>query len=140
MKKVKNYIDSELAKKKVARYRYWSIKDEQGITISTSEEEGKSFSEVLDKIVSDNVDAEVQIKYGTNEQSSRNNPPLFIQINEKIEWVEPEEEVVKINGVPHKPDRNGNVNIQFPEIKTEKAEYIGTFKQEVEMQHVDTSK
>lgn len=116
MKKVKNYIDPDLAKKKIARYKYWSVKDENGITILSSDDnsDNRSFGEVLDKIFADNVDAEVQIKYGTNEQSSRQNPPFFIQVNEAIEWIEPEEpETVQINGVPHKLDKNGNVNINL---------------------------
>ena len=64
-KKVKNYIDASLAKTKIARYKYWSIKDESGVTICSSEEnnpDNKSFSEVLDKINKDNVDAEIQIR------------------------------------------------------------------------------
>jgi hypothetical protein len=125
MKRVKNYIETELAKKKIARYKYWSIKDENGITIVSSEDnaEGRSFGEMLDKIIADNVDAEVQVKYGTNEQSSRQNPPFFIKVNEEIEWIEPEEdEEVKINGVPHKVDKNGNVNINLTTPKMERPE------------------
>ncbi|WP_062053771.1 hypothetical protein [Aquimarina longa] len=116
MKKVKNYIAPDLAKKKIARYKYWNIKDESGISITSSEDitDGRSFGEVLDAIISDNVDAEVQVKFGTNEQSSRQNAPIFIRINETIEWVEPEEEeTININGVAHKVDKNGNVNINF---------------------------
>lgn len=138
MKKVKNYIDIELAKKKIARYSFWCIKDETGITIASSESnnpDSKNFEEYLDKINADNIDAEVQIKYGTNELSSRSNPPLFIRINEEIEWVEPEpEETVSINGVPHKLDKNGNVNINLttPEkINEPKAEVI-------QMDHIRT--
>ncbi|PHQ85483.1 MAG: hypothetical protein COB65_02940 [Thalassobium sp.] len=141
MKKVKNYIEPELAKKKIARYKYWSIKDEGGITICTSDEnnpDNKSFAEVLNKIVKDNVDAEVQIRYGTSDQSSRQNPPLFIKINEKIEWVEPEEDSVSINGTPHRVDKNGNVNINLtsPDNKesgAEKAIPIDTFRQEIDL-------
>ena len=79
MKRVKNYITTDLAKKKIARYKFWSIKDENGITITSSDDdkETRSFSDILDKIISDNVDAEVQVKFGTNEQSSRQNNPLF---------------------------------------------------------------
>jgi len=141
MKKTKNYIESELAKKKTARYKYWSIKDENGITILSSDDENdnRSFDEVLDKIIEDNVDAEVQVKYGTNEQSSRNNPPYFIRINEEIEWVEAEEETVNVNGVPHKLDKNGNVSINLNtpapvEPKIERAVPIDTFRQEMEIQ------
>jgi hypothetical protein len=141
MKRTKNYIESELAKKKTARYKYWSIKDENGITILSSDDENdnRSFSEVLDKIITDNVDAEVQVKYGTNEQSSRNNPPYFIRINQEIEWVEAEEETVNVNGVPHKLDKNGNVNISLNtptpvEPKVERAVPIDTFRQEMEIQ------
>jgi len=141
MKRTKNYIASELAKKKTARYKYWSIKDENGITILSSDDENdnRSFSEVLDKIIEDNVDAEVQVKYGTNEQSSRNNPPYFIRINQEIEWVEAEEEIVNVNGVPHKLDKNGNVNISLNtptpiEPKAERAVPIDTFRQEMEIQ------
>lgn len=141
MKKTKNYIESELAKKKTARYKYWSIKDENGITILSSDDENdnRSFDEVLDKIIEDNVDAEVQVKYGTNEQSSRNNPPYFIRINEEIEWVEAEEETVNVNGVPHKLDKNGNVSINLNtpapvEPKVERAVPIDTFRQEMEIQ------
>jgi len=132
MKRTKNYIDTELAKKKVSRYKYWSVKDENGITISSSDEESEdnhNFSELLDRIIADNVDAEIQVKYGTNEASSRNNPPFFIKINESIEWVEPIEETVNINGQEHKVDKNGNVNInlstpevvqsEYPNVKTE---------------------
>jgi hypothetical protein len=142
MKKVKNYIDHELAKKKIARYKYWSVKDEAGITICTSDENNpdkKSFEEVLKQIMKDNVDAEIQVRYGTSDQSSRQNPPLFIKINEKIEWVEPEEDTVSINGVPHKVDKNGNVNINLrtPSVpeqpKVEKAVPIDTFRQEIDM-------
>ena len=141
MKKVKNYIDHELAKKKIARYKYWSIKDEGGITICTSEEnnpDNKNFEEVLKQIMKDNVDAEIQIRYGTSDQSSRQNPPLFIKVNEKIEWVEPEEDNVNINGVPHKVDKNGNVNINFktptiPQPKVEKAVPVDTLRQEIDM-------
>ena len=140
MKKVKNYIDTDLAKKKLARYKYWSIKDENGITISAVDDnnpDNKSFAEVLDKIITDNVDAEVQIKYGTNEQSARQNPPFFITVNEKIEWIEPEpEDMVKINGVPHQVDKNVNVNINLTtrhEPIAERAEII-TNKDELEMQ------
>jgi len=143
MKKTKNYIDIELAKKKIARYKYWSVKDENGITISSSDEENednKSFSDLLDRIINDNVDAEIQVKYGTNEASSRNNPPFFIKINEDIEWIEPEEETVTINGKQHKVDKNGNVNINLstPEViqpqqpKIETAQ-IDTVRQEMEI-------
>jgi len=141
MKKVKNYIDADLAKKKVARYKYWSIKDENGITIASSDEDnpdGKSFDEVLDKIIGDNVDAEIQIKYGTNEQSARNNPPYFVKINQEIEWIDPEpEETVNINGVPHKVDKNGNVNItlsQPEKPKVERVESYTTIRDEMEVQ------
>ena len=142
MKRTKNYIESELAKKKTARYKYWSIKDENGITILSSDDENdnRSFDEVLDKIIADNVDAEVQVKYGTNEQSSRNNPPYFIRINEEIEWVEAEEETINVNGVPHKLDKNGNVSINLntpvptEQPKVEKAVPIDTFRQEMEIQ------
>lgn len=141
MKRIKNYIEAELAKKKIARYKYWSIKDENGITIVSSEDEveGRNFGEMLNKIISDNVDAEVQIKYGTNEQSSRQNPPLFIRVNETIEWIEPEEETVQINGVAHKLDKNGNVNINLSNPNQEEkrehgAVQIDTFRQELEMQ------
>ncbi|WP_438712316.1 hypothetical protein ACSTS3_10460 [Aquimarina muelleri] len=116
MKKIKNYIAPDLAKKKIARYKYWNIKDESGISITSSEDitDGRSFGEVIDGIIGDNVDAEVQVKFGTNEQSSRQNAPIFIRINETIEWVEPEEdESIKINGVPHRVDKNGNVNISL---------------------------
>lgn len=143
MKKIKNYIQSDLAKKKITRYKYWSIKDENGITIVSSEddEEGQNFSELLDRIITDNVDAEVQVKYGTNEQSSRQNPPLFIRINEEIEWVDPivdEPETVTLNGVTHPVDKNGNVNINLatptveqPKIESANVDY---FRQEMEMQ------
>ena len=145
MKRTKNYIDIELAKKKIARYKYWSVKDENGITISSSDDEdlldNRSFSELMDKIISDNVDAEVQVKYGTNEASSRNNPPFFIKINEDIEWVEPIEETVNINGVEHKVDKNGNVNINLstpeypksdePKIESARIDYV---RQEMDMQ------
>lgn len=142
MKKVKNYIEPDLAKKKITRYKYWSVKDEGGTTICSSDEnnpDNKSFAEVLNKIVKDNVDAEVQIRYGTSDQSSRQNPPLFIKINEEIEWVEPEDDRVSINGVPHKVDKNGNVNINFRspaanEPQAEKAIPIDTIRQELEIQ------
>ncbi|MCB0396834.1 MAG: hypothetical protein KDD36_09285 [Flavobacteriales bacterium] len=142
-KRVKNYITADLAKKKIARYKYWSVKDENGITIASSDEnnpDGKSFGEVLDKIIGDNVDAEVQVKYGMNEQSSRNNPPYFVKINEEIEWVEPadDDETVKINGVPHKVDKHGNVNInlttQSNQPKVEHAEPVSTIRDELELQ------
>lgn len=145
MRKVKNYIESDLAKRKITRYKYWSIKDENGITIVSSDDnpEGKSFSELLDKIISDNVDVEVQVKYGTNEQSSRQNPPMFVRINQDIEWIDPveeEPEEVRINGVAHKVDKNGNVNINLatpvqsdPEPKIESGN-IDYFRQEMEMQ------
>jgi len=145
MRKVKNYIESDLAKRKITRYKYWSIKDENGITIVSSDDnpEGKSFSELLDKIISDNVDVEVQVKYGTNEQSSRQNPPMFVRINQDIEWIDPveeEPEEVRINGVAHKVDKNGNVNINLAtpiqsdsESKVETAN-IDYFRQEMEMQ------
>lgn len=114
MKKTKNYIDSELAKRKITRYKFWAIKDEGGITIATSEDDkSQSFTEHLDDLIEQNVDAEVQIKFGVNEQSARQNNPIFIKINDSIEWVEPEDEEVKINGIPHKVDRNGNVNINL---------------------------
>ncbi len=122
MKRVKNYIAPDLAKKKIARYKYWSIKDETGITITSSEDtqEGRSFADLLDKIIVDNVDAEIQVKFGTNEQSSRQNTPIFIRVNEAIEWIEPEEEeTIKINGVPHRLDKNGNVNINLKAPQTE---------------------
>ncbi len=145
MRKVKNYIESDLAKRKITRYKYWSIKDENGITIVSSDDnpEGKSFSELLDKIISDNVDVEVQVKYGTNEQSSRQNPPMFVRINQDIEWIDPVEEdpeEVRINGVAHKVDKNGNVNINLatpiqsesePKVETANIDY---FRQEMEMQ------
>ncbi len=140
MKKVKNYVDQELAKKKVARYKYWSIKDETGVTITSSEDaqDGRSFADLLDKIIGDNVDAEIQVKFGTNEQSSRQNTPIFIRINETIEWIEPEEdETIKINGVPHKLDKTGNVNInlQPPNVETPTIEMPNDgFRQEFEMQ------
>jgi hypothetical protein len=147
MKRVKNYIAADLAKKKIARYKYWSIKDENGITICSQEdnnEEKLDFSQMLDKIISDNVDVEVQIKYGSNEQSSRHNPPMFIKVNEEIEWVEPvEEESVTINGVAHKVDKNGNVNINFtqPELQQQsftqpqiETAQIDTFRQEMDLQ------
>ena len=143
MKKTKTYIESDLAKKKVSRYKYWAVKDESGIIISTSDDEGsdKSFSEVLDKIISDNVDAEISVKFGTTEQSARQNIPFFIKVNEEIEWIEPEEETVTINGQQHKVDKNGNVNINFstPEVqrieqpKVETAR-IDTVRQEMDMQ------
>lgn len=142
MKRTKNYIEADLAKKKTARYKYWSIKDENGITIVSSDDnpDNRSFDQVLDNIIADNVDAEVQIKYGTNEQSSRNNPPFFIRINETIEWVEPEEETIKVNGVPHRVDKNGNVNISLntptptEHSRTERAVPIDTIRQEMEIQ------
>ena len=143
MRKVENYIDSELAKKKIARYRFWSIKDENGITIVSSDDnpEGKSFGDYLDKIIHDNVDAEVQVKYGTTEQSSRQNPPFFIKINQEIEWIDPveeEPEQVTINGVKHKVDKNGHVNInlatsRIEEPKVEPANY-DFIRQEMDMQ------
>ncbi len=140
MKKVKNYIGADLAKKKIARYKYWSIKDENGVTITSSEDaqEGRSFADLLDKIINDNVDAEVQVKFGTNEQSSRQNTPIFIRINEAIEWIEPEEdETIKINGVPHKLDKNGNVNINLstPQVETPVIESSNDMvRQEMEIQ------
>lgn len=138
MKKVKSYIDIELAKKKIARYSYWLIKDERGIIICTSDGEnpdGKSFEEYLENITKDNIDAEVQIKYGNNELSARKNPPFFIKINEEIEWVEPEpEETVSINGVPHKLDRNGNVNINL----TTPEKMIEPKTEVVQMDHIRT--
>lgn len=141
MKRVKNYIEPELAKKKIARYKYWSIKDENSITIVSSDDnpEGKNFGDFLDKIIADNVDAEVQIKYGTNEQSSRQNPPFFIKVNQEIEWVEPEEEdTVSINGIAHKVDKNGNVNINLstPEVQQPIVENanVDVFRQEMDMQ------
>lgn len=128
MKKIKNYIESDLAKKKISRYKFWAIKDESGITIATSEDDSsKSFGEHLDEIIELNVDAEVQIKFGVNEQSARQNNPIFVKINETIEWIEPEDEEVKINGVPHKVDKNGNVNINLttPEMPTpERVEFV----------------
>jgi len=142
MKKVKNYIDADLAKKKIARYKYWSVKDEAGITICTSEENNpdqKSFEDTLKKIMKDNVDAEIQVRYGTSDQSSRQNPPLFIKINEKIEWVEPAEDTVSINGINHPVDKNGNVNINLTSPKVheqpqvEKAVPIDTFRQEIDI-------
>lgn len=144
MKKVKNYIAPELAKKKLARYKYWSLKDENGITVCSSEEnnpDNKGFAEVLDQIIEDNVDAEVQVKFGTSEQSSRQNIPFFIKINDEIEWVEPEEpDQIKINGVPHRTDKNGNVNIQLSAMqeqeqrpRVEQAEQI-TWRDEMEIQ------
>ncbi len=140
MKKVKNYIAPDLAKKKIARYKYWNIKDESGISITSSEDitDGRSFGEVLDNIIADNVDAEVQVKFGTNEQSSRQNAPIFIRVNETIEWVEPEEdETIKINGVPHKMDKNGNVNINLtnPQVETPIIEHPNdVIRQEMELQ------
>lgn len=144
MKKVKNYIQADLAKKKIARYKYWSIKDENGITICSCEDnndEKIDFSEMLDKIILDNVDAEVQVKYGTSEQSSRHNPPFFIQINDSIEWIDPEpDDTVTINGVAHKVDRNGNVNINLasPEVVQpqviEPTIQIDSFRQEMDVQ------
>ncbi len=140
MKKIKNYIAPDLAKKKIARYKYWNIKDESGISITSSEDstDGRSFGEVLDGIIADNVDAEVQVKFGTNEQSSRQNAPIFIRINETIEWVEPEEEeTIKINGVPHKLDKNGNVNINLstPQVETPTIEtHSDVIRQEMELQ------
>lgn len=140
MKKVKNYIAPELAKKKIARYKYWSIKDESGITIVSSDDaQDQSFAELLDKIIADNVDAEVQVKFGTTESSSRQNVPIFIRINETIEWIEPEDdETIKINGVPHKVDKNGNVNINLttPPVETPviEANPVDTFRQELELQ------
>ncbi|GAA4276286.1 hypothetical protein [Aquimarina mytili] len=140
MKKVKNYIAPDLAKKKIARYKYWNIKDESGISITSSEDitDGRSFGEVLDNIIADNVDAEVQVKFGTNEQSSRQNAPIFIRVNETIEWVEPEEEeTIKINGVPHKLDKNGNVNINLstPQVETPIIESPNdVIRQEMELQ------
>lgn len=149
MKKVKNYIQAELAKKKIERYKYWCIKDENGISICSSEDnnpENKGFADYLDKIILDNVDVEVQIKYGTNEQSSRQNPPFFIKINDSIEWIDPEEDdSVTINGVPHKVDKNGHVNINLtqpsPAVPIQKIEepkvetdYMDMFRQEMDMQ------
>ncbi len=140
MKKVKNYIAPDLAKKKIARYKYWNIKDESGISITSSEDitDGRSFEEVLDAIIADNVDAEVQVKFGTNEQSSRQNAPIFIRVNETIEWVEPEEEeTIKINGVPHKMDKNGNVhiNLNTPQVETPVIESPNdVMRQEMEIQ------
>jgi hypothetical protein len=142
VKKVKNYIEADLAKRKIARYKYWSIKDENGITIVASDDnpDGQSFGDFLDKIIGDNVDAEVQVKYGTNEQSSRQNPPFFILINQDIEWIDPEQDdSVRINGIPHKVDKNGNVNINLttPEqVQTPVIEpaNIDTFRQEMEIQ------
>lgn len=146
MKRVKNYIAADLAKKKITRYKYWSIKDENGITICSQEdnnEEKLDFGAMLDKIIADNVDVEVQIKYGTNEQSSRHNPPMFVKVNEEIEWIEPEEEdSVTINGVAHKVDKNGNVNINFTQSESQQpysnpkveAVQIDTFRQELDMQ------
>lgn len=146
MKKVKNYIDADLAKKKIARYRYWTIKDENGITIISSDDNpnNQSFEDVLDKIIADNVDAEIQVRFGTNDQSSRQNTPLFIRVNESIEWIEPEDELdetIKVNGVPHKLDKNGNVNINLntpepsykaqPQIENGNIDF---FRQEMEMQ------
>lgn len=143
MKKVKNYIDADLAKKKLTRYKYWSIKDENGITIVSADDnpERKSFADFLDIIINDNVDAEVQVKYGTNEQSSRHNAPFFIKINQEIEWVDPvveEADQVTINGVKHPVDKNGNVNINLatptpeqPRIENGNIDY---FRQELEMQ------
>jgi len=144
MKKVKNYIDAELAKKKIARYKYWSIKDENGITICSCDDnndERVAFCDMLDKIILDNVDAEVQVKYGTSEQSSRHNPPFFIHINDTIEWIDPEpDDTVTINGVAHKVDRNGNVNINLaaPEVVApqvlDPTFQIDTFRQEMDVQ------
>jgi len=143
MKKLKNYIETELAKKKIARYKYWTIKDDNGITIVSSDDnpENRSFNEVLDNIIADNVDAEVQVKYGTSDQSARQNPPLFIRINETIEWIEPETDEgdsVTINGVVHKVDKNGNVNINLttpkPDAPIVETANVDVFRQEMEMQ------
>ena len=141
MKKLKTHIEPDLAKKKVARYKYWSVRDENGITICSSDDnnDNKGFAEILDKIIADNVDAEVSVKFGTTEQSARQNQPFFIRINEDIEWIEQEEETVSINGQPHKLDKNGNVNINLSapqydkEPKVESA-HIDYFRQEMEMQ------
>ncbi len=67
MKKVKTYIDPDLAKKKIARYKYWSVKDETGVTICTSDEnnpDNKSFADILKQVNKDNIDAEIQVRYG----------------------------------------------------------------------------
>ncbi len=138
MKKVKNYIEADLAKRKIARYDYWSVKDDRGAIMRTSDG-GQEFGSLLDSIIADNVDSEVSVKYGNNEQASRQNPPLFIRVNESIEWVEPEpDDTVTINGVPHKVDKQGNVNINFTgpnneEPRVEPAS-VDLFRQEMEMQ------
>lgn len=141
MKKTKSYIQPDLAKKKIARYKYWLIKDESGITITSSndENETRSFAEILDAIIADNVDAEIQVRFGTSDSSSRQNTPIFIRINEAIEWVEPaEDETVNINGVPHKVDKNGNVNINFTTPKNDdtihEANPVDSFRHEMEVQ------
>ncbi len=127
MKKTKNYLLPELAKTKISRYRYWNIKDEHGITITSSDDvdEDTTFDATLDNIINQNVDAEVQVRFGINEPSSRHNPPYFIRINQEVEWVDPEEsETVSINGVSYPADKNGNVNINLKSPMADQANNI----------------
>ena len=116
MKKVKNYITAEMAKKKISKYAFWSIRDQAGIVIcdSNREDNKKSFDELIDESFENQVDKEISIKYGTTDNSARHNPPTFIKITEDVEWIDPEPDAeVSINGVPHKLDKNGNVNINL---------------------------
>ncbi len=137
MKQVKNYLDPDVAKRKIARFQFWSIKDESGVIICSATQNNpgkKSFDEMLEQIVEEDIDAEVQIRYGSNEQSSRNNPPFFIKINDNIEWINPEpDEKVTVNGIPQKPNRNSNVNINLSTPKAEQPE-TPDWRNEMEIQ------
>lgn len=117
MKQVKKYLAPDVAKRKVSRFPFWAIKDENGVVICSASQnnpEKKSFDEILEQIIDEGIDAEIQVRYGSNEQSSRNNPPFFVKVNDEIEWVNPtQDEKVNLNGLPQKTDKNGNVNINL---------------------------
>ena len=85
MSEEKYYITIERAKVQIPRYKFWTIRDQQGIIIYRSDEvDDRSFSEMLDQVIKENVDPEISFKFGTTDNSARHNTPYFIKLNDDI--------------------------------------------------------
>ena len=137
MKRIKNYISVDLAKRKVGRYKYWEIRDQDQGIIYRSDDVDKSFEELLDEIVESNADHEVSVKFGTSDGAARHRSLLFIKINEDVDYVDPpQREVVTIGGVPYPIDQNGKVDYKPPVSEVQQAEHIplNGFREELQSQ------
>jgi len=88
MSEEKYYVTLERAKVQIPRYEFWTIRDQQGVVIYRSDKIGeKTFAEMLDQVIEDNVDPEISFRFGTTENSSRHNIPHFMKLNENLDMM-----------------------------------------------------